>query len=86
MKLNEELTGHSFCPAKLFRDDPAFVIYCEQLFVLWQTGKDTFDDTLTPESLADLSLLIRHWKRMEHIRDFVALGKMFGGESEEGKK
>jgi hypothetical protein len=86
VKLNDDLPGHPFCPSKLFRDDPAFVIYCEQLFVLWQTGKDTFDDTLGIETAADLVLLIKHWKRMEHHRDVLAWGRIWGGDQEEGTK
>lgn len=84
---NEGTRGLSFCPVKLYRDDPAFLIYCEQLFVAWKTGNlpcDGSTDTMDREFIGDLAFMIRYWESIESNNNFRKLGRMIGGDGSKG--
>lgn len=75
-------TGLSFCPAKLFRDDPGFVSYCKKLFVMWKTGMASDEesvDAISEELADDLYYLIMSYESAQKSKDYDMLGKMIGG-------
>lgn len=79
--------GHSFCPSKLHRDDPAFVLYCHQLYVAYKTGnlpKGRSTDMMDAQTLTDLQFFIKHWESLAESEKFNRLGMMLGG-GDEGK-
>ncbi len=60
---------HPFCPAKLFRDDPAFVRMAEELYAEWRAG--LLPGGAPSAGLADSDaldlwiLLVQEWERQE---------------------
>lgn len=80
-----EITGHGFCPAKLFRDDPGFILWIEKLFVAWKGGAVGSLEDACVEDVDALYCLIRTWETRTRARDFETLSHMFGG-SKDGTK
>lgn len=76
-------SGHRFCPAKVFRDDPATILYFEQLFVAWKTGiplSSAFSDNMDHEMLTDLAHVIKLWENLEYNQRLKDLGRLIGGD------
>lgn len=89
IKILTETQGHGFCPAKIWRDDPATVLYCERLFCAWKTGQspDGGDmGTMDVELLLDLNFMIRHWESLTRHQGFKFLATLLGGEDGKGSK
>lgn len=71
-----------FCPAKLFRDDPAFVSEMRTLFLAWRTGQMPAGanvDTISEDEAANLITMIMTWESHQRSRDYRFLGKLLGG-------
>lgn len=81
--------GHNFCPSKLFRDDPEFVLYMQFLFVAWEFKQ-------LPEGLEfcqmdemfinDLYDMISVWKKTERENNYFMQSLMFCGDPNDSKK
>lgn len=79
MLFHGEQDGFGFCPAKLFRDDHAFILYVKRLFVTWKTGSGFDTNGVSAAELDDLYFLLRHWEKRNRQDDFNRLAFMFGG-------
>jgi hypothetical protein len=84
----ETSTGHNFCPAKLFRDDPEFCLYMQYLYVAWEFKQkpshcdfDTMDEML----INDLYDMITIWKTTERENNLYRIGSIFCGDSDDKK-
>lgn len=85
IRLIEGTPGHSFCPAKLFRDDPGTAEYAQMLFLSWELGQVPDGGTvgtMDREEAILMGTLIVHWKEMSRFQDFTRLGRMFSGPEE----
>ena len=59
---------HRFCPARLFRDDPSFALYCEELFAAWKSGQlpqGRIPGETESASLREFNVLVRTWEAHE---------------------
>lgn len=64
----------------MFRDDPAFALYAEQLFVAWKTGQGQPVADMDVDTFDDLYLLIREWTIIERENGYFRIGCMIGGD------
>lgn len=83
--LVEGTQGHYFCPSKLFRDDPATVRYCDELFLSWKTGTQVAsnDDTIQVDFAMDLVNFIKLWERYEKNESFKFLSRLLVGDGKD---
>lgn len=81
-------SGHNFCPAKLYRDDPEFVLYMQYLMVSWEMGQvpngNDFS-SMDEETVQDLYDMIAIWKRTERDTNFFKLAMMLCGDPDDKK-
>lgn len=81
-------SGHNFCPAKLFRDDPTFCQYMQNLFTCWEMGQNIDNGSfasMDEGTMDDLYDMISTWKRTERDTNYFRLGMMIGGDPDEKK-
>lgn len=72
----------SFCPGKLFRDDPDFAAELRLAFLAWKMGQSPSGDslaTMDADQAEVLLTLISTWERMARDRDFSRLARLLGG-------
>lgn len=75
--------GHDFCPAKLWRDDPATATYAQELFLSWRLGQmpeGVAPDTMTEDHASDLINLIVYWERLTQAAQFKRLARLLGAD------
>lgn len=76
-------TGHSFCPAKLLRDDQAFAEDQRILWLAWKLGQvpsGTSLDTMSEADALRMLAMIRKWEALARADDFKTLGKLLVGD------
>ncbi len=84
----EYSSGFNFCPAKIFRDDPTFALYMQELMVAWEMGKipdGSNFSSMDEEIVQDLYDMITIWKRTERESNFFNLGLMLCGDPDNNK-
>lgn len=76
---------HTFCPSKLYRDYPDYVIYFETLFNSYKSSEslNNLGIEIYQDVIRDQNQIIKLYEQYIRIEQYDILGKMIGGSKEE---
>ena len=76
---------HTFCPSKLYRDYPDYVIYFETLFNSYKSSEslNNLGIEISQQTISDQNQIIKLYEQYIRIEQYDILGKMIGGSKEE---
>ncbi len=81
IKLIEHGKLHSFCPSKVFRDNPEIILEFESIFAAWKTGQalEQFGIQTNSDTLTLLTHMIRLIEGYTRNENYKMIASMFGG-------